>query len=269
MNEINTTAMICLDDDFGFTYRVSKIEYILREDDSSRYIFTPNYSVIDLLTNELFQGIPGLKLEIRKPQYVRENITPVFISERTPGENREELWKLLEDSDMSSFNRLEWLIRTNTRYGGDRLYAVRWSPEFEKHIVNYKEIEKSMTRSAATMAHILRAICAGDDIYALEFMIDDSNRKAFYALLLSLYKKEKSYIDMQRAAGIQKSATRGKYSGRLPLRIDDTKLNEVIMIYRQGRMTAQEAADVLGVSRRTFFRKVKALLLAAETIHKP
>lgn len=32
----------------------------------------------------------------RQPRYVRKNTIPVFISERTPGENREDLWKLLE-----------------------------------------------------------------------------------------------------------------------------------------------------------------------------
>lgn len=105
MKQITTTAMICLDDDLGLTYCISKIEYLLREDDSFSYIFTPNYSVIDLLTSEWFQGIPGLKLELRKSRYVRENITPVFISERTPGENRENLQELLKECHMDYLNR--------------------------------------------------------------------------------------------------------------------------------------------------------------------
>jgi hypothetical protein len=32
----------------------------------------------------------------REPRYVRNNPIPVFLSEQTPGENREDLWKLLE-----------------------------------------------------------------------------------------------------------------------------------------------------------------------------
>ena len=63
--------MICLDDDLGLTYRVSKIKYVLSEDESFSYTFTPNYSVIDLLTSNLFQGIPGLNLDLRKPRYIR------------------------------------------------------------------------------------------------------------------------------------------------------------------------------------------------------
>lgn len=249
--------MICLDDDLGFTYRVSKIEYVLREDEHFSYTFAPNYSVIDLLTTDLFQGIPGLSIELRKPRYVRENTTPVFISERTPGENREDLWKLLEDCGMDYLNRLEWLIRTNTRYSGDRFYAERWKSDCDKHSVDYAEIELTETRSAATIAQLLRIICAGNDIRATSFLIDDSNRKAYYSLLMSLYQKEKSYANKQRTDGIRKSAAQGNYRGRPPVLIDDTQLIEVITAYRSGKLKAEEAAATLGVSRPTFFRKLK------------
>ncbi len=200
MNQATTTAIICLDDDLGFTYRVSKIEYVLCEDDSFSYTFTPNYSVIDLLTTALFQGIPGLNLDLRKSQYVRKNTTPVFISERTPGENREDLWKLLEDCGMNYLNRLEWLIRTDTRYGGDRFYAERWTADDDKLCVDYAAIEQAESRSAGIIAQLLRIICAGNDVKAVDFFIDDSNRKAYYSLLMSLYQKEKSYMNKQRAS---------------------------------------------------------------------
>ena len=257
MNQITTTAMICLDDHLGFSYRVSKIEYVLREDESFSYVFTPNYSVIDLLTSDLFQGIPGLNLDLRKPRYVRENVIPVFISERTPGANREDLWKLLEEYDMDYLNRLEWLIRTDTRYSGDCLYAERWSIDDDKRCITYTEIEQAERRSAATIRHLLREICAGHDIKAAHFMIDDSNRKAYYSLLMSLYQKEKRFLDIQRADGIKKSAAQGNYRGRIPVRIDDTKLFEVISKYRSGKITAKEAIEVLGVSRSTFFRMLR------------
>jgi hypothetical protein len=124
MNQIVTTGMICLDDPLGFTYRISAVEYTLREDESYTYVFTPNYYVIDLLDSDLFQGIPGLDIDRRKTRYVRENITPVFISERTPAENREDLWELLANVKMEYLNRLEWLIRTNTRYSSSFRLSV-------------------------------------------------------------------------------------------------------------------------------------------------
>jgi hypothetical protein len=257
MSSITTKAMICLDDDLGFSYKVSKIEYVLREDESFTYTFTPNYSVIDLLTTDLFQGIPGLNIDLRKPQYVRNNLTPVFISERTPGENREDIRQLLENCGMEYLNRLEWLIRTNTRYSGDRLYAERFTADHDKHCVAYAEIEQSESRSASTIAHILRMICAGNDIKATGFLIDDINRKNYYSLLMSLYQKEKSYVDKHRAAGIRKSAAKGNYRGRTPIRLDDTRLIEVITEYKSGKLNAQDAATALGLSRSTFFRKLK------------
>ena len=98
---------------------IVEIEYTEREDESFFYKITPNYSVISLLSEKDFQGIPGLNLDLKKESYIRENIVPVFISERTPGENREDLWVLLESCNMRYLNRLEWLIRTKTRYSGD------------------------------------------------------------------------------------------------------------------------------------------------------
>jgi hypothetical protein len=257
MKKIATTGLICLDDDLGFTYHIAKIDYLLREDDSYTYTFTPNYSVIDLLPSTLFQGIPGLDLDLRKTQYVRENVIPVFISERTPSENREDLQKLLEDCNMEYLNQLEWLIRTDTRYGGDRLYARHWDEKAQKNTVDYAVLWQANTRSAETIRALLREICAGNDIAGDSFMIDDSNRAAYYSLLMSLYRKEKYFIDRQRANGIRESAAQGKYRGRKPTPIDDTKLNAVLLEYTQNKLTADSAARALGVSRSTFFRKLK------------
>ena len=129
MREIKTERCICIDDAYGFTYRIAKIEYIEREDESFEYIFYPNYSVIDLLGDDIFQGIPGLDLDLRKKEYIRRNRVPVFISERTPSKNRENLIELLDACGMDYLNRLEWLIRTDTRYAGDSLYVCRWEDE--------------------------------------------------------------------------------------------------------------------------------------------
>lgn len=70
MREVKTVSMICVKDDYGFEYHISKIEYIEREDESYTYLFTPNYSVIDLLPSSIFQGIPGLNLDPLKADEV-------------------------------------------------------------------------------------------------------------------------------------------------------------------------------------------------------
>lgn len=82
--------------------------------------------MIDLLPVSLFQGIPGLELDLREEVYERENIVPTFISERTPSKGREDVYALLEEYGMQSLNRLEWLIRTDKQYSGDRLYVGKY-----------------------------------------------------------------------------------------------------------------------------------------------
>ena len=38
-------------------------------------------------------------MELRLEHYYRVNYVPVFMTERTPGESREDLWELLESVD--------------------------------------------------------------------------------------------------------------------------------------------------------------------------
>ena len=49
MKESTTRGMISLDGFGGLVYDVGVIEYTVREDESFRYTFTPNWAVIDLL----------------------------------------------------------------------------------------------------------------------------------------------------------------------------------------------------------------------------
>ena len=80
MRESTTTGMISLDGPGGLVYEVGAITYLVREDESFRYTFVPNWPVIDLLEPPLFQGVPGYDLSLRKTEYVRENVTPTFVS---------------------------------------------------------------------------------------------------------------------------------------------------------------------------------------------
>ena len=55
MQTMTTSGIIRVKDELGLVYDLSKIEYMIREDDSYEYVFTPNYSVIDLLKPDIFQ----------------------------------------------------------------------------------------------------------------------------------------------------------------------------------------------------------------------
>ena len=256
MKEMTTTGLICLRDDLDLEYKIARIEYTERENDSFSYVFTPYYEVVDLLSPPVFQGIPGLDLNLRKPKYVRENTIPVFISERSPNKNREDLWELLENEKMKYLNQLEWLIRTKTRYPGDRLYVKKPSIDDEKHCI---ELEKPVEHERARVIceRILKAICYGHDVKASGYSIDDSNRKAFYSLLILIYRNEVGYFRSMRREGIRKSAAEGNYRGRHRIQIDDTKISEIFNRFQRGKMTEAEALEKLGISRSTFYRRLK------------
>ena len=155
-----TSGLICMKDDYKFAYKIAKIEYEEWEDGEYKYRFYPFYNVIDMLPPHLFQGIPGLDLSLRRASYERKNTIPVFISERTPGENREDVWQLLEENGMQVLNRLEWLIRTNKRYSGDSFFVKR----FEKDTVNYtpRSMYDLVPRSDLLIRRLLDIICFGD-----------------------------------------------------------------------------------------------------------
>lgn len=257
MRAVSTHGQICLNDTYGFIYKIAKLEYTLWEDDSFRYVFTPNYSVVDLLSPKLFQGIPGLDLSCRKPQYVRMNRTPVFISERTPSEHREDLLSLLNECQMDHLNRLEWLIRTKSRYSGDDLYVLRFDPE-EPTAVEVDDLSTLGPRGIDIIRKLLEILCAGKTFSSPDVVIDDVTRAQYYHLLLALYRQEKSYLAKRQREGINKAVTEGRYEGRKPIKIEVTRFWEVVRDYRDGKLTGKAASQKLGISYSTFYSRLKA-----------
>lgn len=253
MREVITRGDICLNDEYNFTYKVAEITYREKEDESFIYEIKPNYSVIDLLTAADFQGIPGLDLEQRKKNYIRNNITPVFISERTPGSNREDLWKLLDDCDMQYLNRLEWLIKTDTRYSGDKLFVQR--PQDKT--MEVESIRELGNRSSVICRKMLETICYGNTVVSQSFRINDRNRKQYFDLLIALYSTERKYLDTQRKKGIVASAEKGNYKGRERIKIDPFAAGEVFSDYEEKRINSTDASQKMGVSKSTFLRRYK------------
>lgn len=253
MREIVTQGDICLNDDYNLTYKVAEIIYTEREDESFVYEIRPNYSVISLLDSKDFQGIPGLDMDLKKKSYVRENVIPVFISERAPARNREDLWDLLEECDMQYLNQLEWLIRTNTRYSGDKLFVQRQ----EDKTMEIESINLLGNRSAVICRKVLETICYGDEVISSTLTVNDKNRKQYYDLLMTLYSTERKFLDLCRREGIKKSAKEGKYKGRAKIRIDKLEAQEIFLDYQNNKITSTEAARLLAISKSTFLRRYR------------
>lgn len=255
MKELRTTGTICVDDTYGFTYQVCRIEYVLRENETFKYVFTPFYHIIAFTPSTVFQGIPGLNLDIKKSEYIRENKVPVFISERSPTTNREDLWQLLEEAGMEYLNPLEWLIRTSLRYSGDGLYIIRSPQNYERQVSHISSINELGTKSLTIMKKLLEVICSNGDLVSQEFTIDDQNRKYLYDVLMPLYIKGTRYQLEQQKRGIDKS--REKFIGRKRIPIDAPKLEETMTAYLKGKLSTEQACQILQVSEATFYRRLK------------
>lgn len=253
MREIVTRGDICLNDDYNFTYKVAEITYTEREDESFVYEIRPNYSVISLLDSKDFQGIPGLDMDLRKDSYIRENIIPVFISERAPGKNREDLWELLKECDMQYLNQLEWLVRTNTRYSGDKLFVQK--PE--NKTIEIESINLLGNRSAVICRKLLEVICYGGEVISQTLKVDDNNRKQYYDLLKALYSTERKFLDSHRSKGIKQSAKNGNYKGRAKIRIDRLAAQGIFLDYQNKKINSTEAARLLEISKSTFLRRYR------------
>lgn len=66
---------------------------------------------------------------------------------------------------------------------------------------------------------------------------------------------EREYILQRQREGITIAKKQGKYKGRKP--IDHPELESIIIRWRAGEITAAEAMKRLGISKSTFYRRVK------------
>lgn len=256
MNKIYTLATIKQKDKYGFVYPVSKLEYTEFENGEYAYVFTPHYQTMDLLTSDVFQGIPGLDIDLRCERYVRENLVPVFIEERTPSPNREDLWDLLNECNMTYLNRLEWLTKTKRQYIGDGLYCEEG--DIAKERIDVKELLDGKKQFIAALKAIITQICLGNDIYDAEKpVVNDENRAVMHSLFLNLYLVEKKHIAAAQEEGIKKAKQEGHYKGRKAMPLDEVQFDDVAHLFLSHVYTEEEACEILGISRSTFYRRMK------------
>lgn len=265
MKEHRTKAYIYVSDSYDVKYIVSTIEQILYEDESTSYIFTPHYAVIDFLSPVFFQGIPGLDLSLRKETYLRENEVPTFIYERVPQKNREDLLDLLNEVKLNYYNPLEWLIRTDKIYAGDSLSVGPYFEPCTKN--NFYEIHPFDTFEVYDIRHVaktnllrlkrlLEITTKNAYLMAGDFSITDENRKEIYALIYPLTIQEITTWKNKQKDGITKNSA--NYKGRKRIQISLPKLVEVMQEYERKRIDMEDAMLQLGIkSPATFYRRLK------------
>lgn len=259
MKSKTTKGMICLDGPYGLVYQIGIIAYTVFEDESFRYEFIPKWEVIDLLELPDFQGVPGFDLDVRKDVYVRENITPTFISERAPAENREGLWQLLDDVGMDYLDKVEWLIRTDTRYIGDSLYvrSLESLDDLGDVSAEIGVIVTSAQNSMHALQAILRRLCAGAPIEFEGDIVGSEARKVLHGTLLALLVKSYAYRESKRKDAACASDQGGVHAGRKRKALDKILLAETLDMYSRGVLDAEQAACRLDISMATFYRRLK------------
>ena len=260
----------------GDKISVAQIDYQEFDEENFQYTITPYWEIIDGLPATVFQGIPGIDMDLRLETYYRVNYIPTFIAERTPSENREDLWELLESVGLDYYDRFEWLLRTTLRSANDNLIVERkqknktvtrfYKDALESLQYGDKIILDNITDLGQTLAGytdaIFYAATKGIDIESNdgELLIDREARQSIVPIVVAQKIIEHNQHKNNRRLGIDKAKKDGKYSGRKPIAVDEEVLRQVDKEIKNGLITVEEAMRRTRInSKSTFYRKLRAL----------
>lgn len=260
----------------GEKISVAQIDYQEFDEENFQYVISPYWEIIDGLPSSVFQGIPGIDMDLRLERYYRVNYIPTFIAERTPSENREDLWEILDSVGLDYYDRFEWLLRTTMRSANDNLIVERRrvSQIVEEFItgmlpaIQYgdKIVVDSMEAIADTAAgftdRIFTVVTNGVDIITQsgQVLVDAVTRAAMVPIVVTQRMITRREHVVNRRDGIEQAKKDGKYTGRKPIEVDKKVLRQVNQELKDGLITVEEAMRRTKIgSKSTFYRKVRAL----------
>ena len=255
---------------------MAQIDYQEFDEENFQYVISPYWEIVDGLPASVFQGIPGIDMELRLERYYRVNYIPTFIAERTPSENREDLWDILESVGLDYYDRFEWLLRTTMRSANDNLIVERRrtlpvTEQFTSGVLSAlqygdKVIVDSMEAISDTTAGfsdaIFIAITSGVDIInqSGQILVDAMTRAAMISVVVTQRIITRREHASSRRDGIEQAKKNGKYTGRKPIEVDEKILRQAVMEIDKGIITVEEAMRRTKIgSKSTFYRKVRAL----------
>ena len=260
----------------GEKISVAQIDYQEFDEENFQYVISPYWEIVDGLPASVFQGIPGIDMDLRLKDYYRVNYIPTFIAERTPSESREDLWELLESVDLDYYDRFEWLLRTKMRAANDNLIVERRRIEetvgqFASGIISGlqygdKVIVESMESIADTTAGLtdgmFNIVTSGIDVVTEsgQILVDATTRAAMIPYMVAQRIMSRRERISHQQAGIEQAKKDGKYAGRKPTPVDENVLRQVAKELDKGIITVEEAMKRTKInSRSTFYRKLRNL----------
>lgn len=260
----------------GDKVSVAQIDYQEFDDENFQYVISPYWEIVDGLPASVFQGIPGIDMDLRLDKYYRVNHIPTFITERTPSENREDLWELLEFVELDYYDRFEWLLRTTMRAANDNLIVERkretqvvgdFSSEIlsslqygDKLIVN--SMESIADTTAGFMDALFTVVVNGIDVFdqSGKVLVDAMVRASMTPIVVSQRILAWREYLTKRKKGIEQAKKDGRYKGRKPIEVDEKVLRQVNQELKDGLITVEEAMRRTKIgSKSTFYRKIRAL----------
>ena len=260
----------------GEKISVAQIDYQEFDEENFQYVISPYWEIVDGLPASVFQGIPGIDMDLRLKDYYRVNYIPTFIAERTPSESREDLWELLESVNLDYYDRFEWLLRTKMRAANDNLIVERRRIEetvgqFASGIISGlqygdKVIVESMETIADTTAGLtdgmFNIVTSGIDVVTEsgQVLVDAMTRAAMIPYMVAQRIMSRRERISHQQAGIEQAKKDGKYAGRKPTPVDENVLRQVAKELDEGIITVEEAMKRTKInSRSTFYRKLRNL----------
>lgn len=160
--------------------------------------------------------------------------------------------------------------------GVDEVYIDRISgkntnrPELQKMMEYVRRgdtvIVESISRFARNTRDLLELVeqlsVKGVEFVSKKEAIDTTTPTGKFMLTVfgAVAELEREYILQRQREGIAIAKDNGVYRGRKP--IQPPELEQVMVKWRRGKITAAEAMRQLGMSRSTFYRKVKRLPLS-------
>ena len=260
----------------GEKISVAQIDYQEFDEENFQYVISPYWEIVDGLPASVFQGIPGIDMDLRLKDYYRVNYIPTFIAERTPSESREDLWELLESVNLDYYDRFEWLLRTKMRAANDNLIVERRRIEetvgqFTCGIISGlqygdKVIVESMETIADTTAGLtdgmFNIVTSGIDVVTEsgQVLVDSMTRAAMIPYMVAQRIMSRRERISHQQAGIEQAKKDGKYAGRKPTPVDENVLRQVAKELDEGIITVEEAMKRTKInSRSTFYRKLRNL----------
>ena len=260
----------------GDKVSVAQIDYQEFDEENFQYVISPYWDIVDGLPASVFQGIPGIDMDLRLKDYYRVNYIPTFISERTPSESREDLWELLESVGLDYYDRFEWLLRTSMRAANDNLIVERRRMEetvkqFASGVISGlqygdKVIVESLETIADTTAGLadgmFSIVAGGVDVITQsgQVLVDAMTRAAMVPYMITQRIISRRERATNRQEGIEQAKKKGKYTGRKPIEVDENALRQVARELDEGLITVEEAMKRVKInSRSTFYRKMRGL----------